>query len=105
MLGVSEDFLHDLSMIWTAASLSTLRATCTRPRLPAAGSSTSGAWSTKQASSTCHPSEHRGPHRMDTLDALDARFLGLGLGRDRADEPAPGERRHAIGAHVEALHV
>ena len=52
--------------------------------------------------------EHR--HRRDFfgahgLDALDASLLFRGLGRDGADHSAPGERRDAIGAHVETGHV
>src|SRR5438132_336514 len=35
----------------------------------------------------------------------DAALLLLGLGRQGADHAAPGERRDAVGAHVEALHV
>ena len=42
------------------------------------------------------------PHGLDPLDPLAIR---LALGRDGADEAAPGEGRDAIGAHVEARHV
>src|SRR5581483_7019169 len=43
--------------------------------------------------------------RSHLLDLLDARLLCLGLRGDRADQPAPGERRNAVRPHVEAAHV
>ena len=54
--------------------------------------------------------EQVGAHRRDLfrahlLDLLDARLLRVGLGRDGADHAGPGERRHAVGADVEAAHV
>src|SRR4029077_14062458 len=54
--------------------------------------------------------EKEGHYRRDFLRAHllnfgDARLLRLGLGRDRTDQAAPGERRHAVRAHIEAVHV
>src|SRR6266849_8477645 len=43
--------------------------------------------------------------RTHLLDFGDPRFLGLGLGRDGPDQPAPGEWRHAVGPDVKTLHV
>ena len=49
--------------------------------------------------------ERRDLLRAHLLDLLDARLLGLGLGRDGADHAGPGERRDAVRADVEAAHV
>ncbi len=49
--------------------------------------------------------ERRDLLRRHLLEALDAALFLLGLGRDRIDHARPGERRDAVRAHLEALHV
>src|SRR5262249_23817635 len=43
--------------------------------------------------------------RRHLLHARDALLLPRGFGRDRIDHAGPGERRDAVRAHLEALHV
>src|SRR6476619_4789727 len=49
--------------------------------------------------------QRRDLFRRHLLEPRDALLLSVGLGWDRADHPAPGERREAVRAYVEALHV
>src|SRR6202000_3254459 len=54
--------------------------------------------------------EQEAAHRRDLfrahlLDLLDPRLLRFRLRRDGADHAGPGERRDAVGAHIEAAHV
>src|SRR6185312_1655208 len=54
--------------------------------------------------------EQIGRHRRDLfrthlLDLLDALLLRFSLRRNGSDQPAPGKRRNAVRADIEALHV
>src|SRR3569832_494567 len=42
--------------------------------------------------------------RPHLLDLFYAGLLGLGLKQERPEQAAPGERRDAVGTHVEAAH-